>query len=92
MTKWPLSQEKDEEQNDVTSVDNGDNKENEKKKLMLDVDEGETFVRNFNTSPDSDEEEWDGHHFFEDPDNPKRERSIEARIFYQTEKFKYSMR
>ena len=48
---------------------------------MLAVEEGESFVRNVNTSPDSDEEEWDGLHFFEDPDNPKRERSIEARIF-----------
>ena len=88
MTKWPLipNPVMKENENDVASM------KGEEEKLKLDAESGETFVRNVNTSPDSDEEEWDGLHFFEDPDNPKRERSIEARIFAQTEKFKYSMR
>ena len=80
MTKWPLKPvpDKNKIENDVASTE-----DKEKKQIVLKLEDelGETFVRNVNTSPDSDEEEWDGLHFFEDPDNPKRERSIEARIF-----------
>ena len=37
-------------------------------------------------------DEWDGLHYFEDPDNQKRQRGIETRIYNAMEKFRYVMR
>ena len=70
MTTWPLNRKSD---------NSGDADAQKDTELKFKREEGETHRYSMSYSKTGDE--WDGLHYFEDPDNHKRHRSIATRIY-----------